>query len=163
MTVNAIRSALEGWQLEIVIIDDGSTDETWRVIEELRIKYHVRGIRFTRNFGHQSAILAGLLAARGEAVVTMDADGQHPAELLPVFIEQWRKGYQVVQGVRIRNATGSWFKRWTSTLFYRILQALAGVDIQSGSADFRLLARPVLKQSWRALGRCSSFEASFRG
>jgi polyisoprenyl-phosphate glycosyltransferase len=152
MTVNAIRSALEGWQLEIVIIDDGSTDETWRVIEELRIKYHVRGIRFTRNFGHQSAILAGLLAARGEAVVTMDADGQHPAELLPVFIEQWRKGYQVVQGVRIRNATGSWFKRWTSTLFYRILQALAGVDIQSGSADFRLLARPVLKQVLASTG-----------
>ena len=146
MTVDAIRSALEGSLLEIIVIDDGSTDGTWAVIEGLRAKYGVRGIQFTRNFGHQSAILAGLLAARGQAVVTMDADGQHPAALLPVFVENWRRGYLVVQAVRTRNATGSWYKRWTSNLFYRFMRSLAGVDIHSGSADFRLLDRSVVKQ-----------------
>jgi polyisoprenyl-phosphate glycosyltransferase len=146
VTAHAIGSALEGCRLEIIIIDDGSTDQTWRVIEELIANHPVRGIQFTRNFGHQSAILAGLIAARGDTVVTMDADGQHPAELLPIFLEHWKKGYQVVQGVRTRNATGSWYKRWTSTLFYRVMRSLAGVDIHSGSADFRLLDRLVVKQ-----------------
>jgi glycosyltransferase involved in cell wall biosynthesis len=144
--IQRIRSALEGCRFEIIVIDDGSTDGTWSTIQELREKYGVRGIRFTRNFGHQSAIVAGLLAARGEAVITMDADGQHPAELLPSFLAQWRLGYQVVQGVRLRNATGSWFKRWTSNMFYKLMRSLAGVDIHSGSADFRLLARPVVRQ-----------------
>jgi polyisoprenyl-phosphate glycosyltransferase len=144
--VHDIRSALEGCRLEIIVVDDGSTDGTWSTIQELREKYRVRGIRFTRNFGHQSAIVAGLLASRGEAVITMDADGQHPAELLPTFLAQWRQGYQVVQGVRLRNASGSWFKQWTSNVFYKLMRSLAGVDIHSGSADFRLLARPVVKQ-----------------
>jgi polyisoprenyl-phosphate glycosyltransferase len=144
--VHDIRSVLDGCKFEIIVVDDGSTDGTWSTVEELRKNYGVRGIRFTRNFGHQSAIVAGLLAARGEAVITMDADGQHPAELLPTFLAQWRMGYQVVQGVRLRNATGSWFKRWTSNLFYKLMRSLAGVDIHAGSADFRLLARPVVKQ-----------------
>jgi polyisoprenyl-phosphate glycosyltransferase len=152
LTVPEIKSALEGWRHEIIVIDDGSSDETWTVIRGLQGTHGVRGIRFTRNFGHQSAILAGLLTARGEAVITMDADGQHPAELLPTFLSHWKTGSQVVQGVRVRNDTGGAFKRWTGILFYKLIRALAGVDIHSGSADFRLLARPVVKQVLESCG-----------
>lgn len=143
--VAAIAASLQQWSHHIIVVDDGSTDGTWRVVEELRSKYDVRGIRFTRNFGHQAAILAGLLAARGDAVVMMDADGQHPPELLPAFVEQWRGGSQVVQGIRRRDASAGAFKRWASAAFYRVIRLLAGVDIHPGSADFRLLARPVLE------------------
>lgn len=152
VVVTRIRSALEGRQHEVIVVDDGSTDGTWKVVQELRGRYGVRGIRFTRNFGHQSAILAGLLAARGEAVITMDADGQHPVELLATFLAQWKTGYEVVQGVRLRNTSGGVFKRWTGALFYKIIRSLAGVDIHSGSADFRLLARPVVKQVLTSAG-----------
>jgi glycosyltransferase involved in cell wall biosynthesis len=140
-----VARSLQQWSYEIIVVDDGSTDGTWNIIQELRSGYNVRGIRFTRNFGHQAAILAGLVAARGDAVIMMDSDGQHPPELLPVFVEQWRAGKLVVQGIRRRDASAGAFKRWTSALFYRVMRILAGVDIQRGSADFRLLARPVLE------------------
>jgi polyisoprenyl-phosphate glycosyltransferase len=146
LLVNGIAAALKGRRYEVVVVDDGSTDRTWQVIQELKQQHPVRGIHFTRNFGHQSAILAGLLAARGDAIITMDADGQHPVELLPAFLAQWESGYQVVQGVRIRTPGGGIFKRWTGALFYRVLRGLAGVDIRSGSADYRLLDRAVVSQ-----------------
>src|SRR5688500_12279440 len=104
------------------------------------------GIRFTRNFGHQSAILAGLVAARGEAVIMMDSDGQHPPELLPTLIARWRAGALVVQGIRTDTDDETAFKRGTSRLFYRVFTALAGVQIPRGSADFRLLSRQVLEK-----------------
>jgi len=151
-TIKGISSALNGWSHELIVVDDGSTDATWTTIQELRQRYPVRGIRFTRNFGHQNAILAGLLAARGEAVITMDADGQHPVELLPLFLAQWKAGHQVVQGIRRRSSKESIFKRWTGRVFYRLMRTLAGVDLQYGSADFRLLARPVVKQVLESSG-----------
>ena len=99
--VAAIVAAVAPSPFEIVVVDDGGTDGTWRQVQLLRQAHPtVRGLRFTRNFGHQSAILAGLLAARGDAVIVMDADGQHPPELIPVFLERWREGYQVVQAIR---------------------------------------------------------------
>lgn len=152
VVVPAIASSLRRWPFEIIVVDDGSTDNTWKIVEGLREEYPVRGIRFTRNFGHQAAILAGLLAARGEAVIMMDADGQHPAELLPVFVEQWQAGTPIVQGVRRRDADANAFKRWASAVFYRIIRTLAGVDIHQGSADFRLLDRPVLEQVLASAG-----------
>ena len=111
----------------------------------------VRGLRFTRNFGHQSAILAGLLAARGDAVIVMDADGQHPPELIPVFLERWREGYQVVQAIRT-TGTDAPIKSLFSRLFYRILHSLSGVDVPAGSADFRLLGRPVVDAVLQSAG-----------
>ena len=150
--VHAIASSLAPWPHEIIVVDDGSTDGTWRAVERLGGECGVRGIRFTRNFGHQAAILAGLIAARGDAVIMMDADGQHPAELLPIFIQLWEAGSPVVQGVRRRNASAGPFKRWTSAAFYRVMRLLAGVDIHSGSADFRLLARPVLENVLASAG-----------
>jgi glycosyltransferase involved in cell wall biosynthesis len=146
ITVGAIARALSKWSFEIIVIDDGSTDFTWKTIEQLRLDCGVRGIRFTRNFGHQAAILAGLSCARGQAVITMDADGQHPPDLLPVFVQQWQAGALVVQGIRQGGAGAGPFKRWTSAAFYRVIRVLAGVDLRTGSADFRLLARPVVEQ-----------------
>jgi dolichol-phosphate mannosyltransferase len=150
--IPAIHSALSRWSHEIIVVDDGSTDGTWNTIEELTGRFRVRGIRFTRNFGHQAAILAGLAAARGEAVVMMDADGQHPPSLLPEFVTRWEGGALVVQGIRRRDADAGVFKRWTSAVFYRLIRSLAGVDIRTGSADFRLLARPALEQILASAG-----------
>lgn len=130
---------------EILIIDDGSTDRTWATICELSKQYpNVRALRFTRNFGHQSAILAGLAEARGRAVIMMDSDGQHPESLIPELIEPWEEGYDVVQAVRTTTADERFLKKLTSRIFYRILVRLSGVDVPYGSADFRLLSRSVV-------------------
>ena len=145
--VARIAAALAAESYEIVLVDDGSRDSTWDVMLALRSAHpQLVGIRFTRNFGHQSAILAGLIAARGDAVIMMDSDGQHPPELLPELIARWRGGAVVVQGIRTGSAEENAFKRESSNLFYRVFTALAGVHIPKGSADFRLLSRPVLEK-----------------
>lgn len=127
---------------EIILVDDGSTDGTWGTILELRKEYpQIRGICFTRNFGHQSAILAGLIAARGQAVIMMDSDGQHPESLIPRLIESWESGHDVVQAVRTQSVEEGFLKRITSKLFYGVLGILSGVKVPRGSADFRLLSR----------------------
>jgi polyisoprenyl-phosphate glycosyltransferase len=130
---------------EIIIVDDGSTDRTWATILRLKEEYpNVHGLRFTRNFGHQSAILAGLSEARGRAVIMMDSDGQHPESLIPELIKRWSEGYDVVQTVRTKTEDEGFLKRISSNLFYRILVRLSGVDVPHGSADFRLLSRTVV-------------------
>jgi polyisoprenyl-phosphate glycosyltransferase len=130
---------------EFIIVDDGSSDRTWATILRLKEEYPgVRGLRFTRNFGHQSAILAGLSEARGRAVIMMDSDGQHPESLVPELISRWSDGYDVVQAVRTRTEDEGFLKRISSNLFYRILVRLSGVDVPHGSADFRLLSRSVV-------------------
>jgi polyisoprenyl-phosphate glycosyltransferase len=151
--VTRLTSCLSEWRHEIVVVDDGSTDRTWAVVSELAESHpSLIGIRFTRNFGHQSAILAGLVAARGEAVVMMDADGQHPPELVAVFLERWRAGAMVVQGLRRGRADETYGKLLGSQAFYRTFGALAGVRIPQGAADFRLLARPVVDQVLSSAG-----------
>jgi dolichol-phosphate mannosyltransferase len=145
IVVPRVSAALEGLAHEIVLIDDGSTDGTWTTIHELREQHpSVRGIRFTRNFGHQAALAAGLRAARGGAVIMMDADGQHPPELLAEFVRLWREGHRIVQAVRTSDGTEPFVKRVSSNTFYRVWSALSGVPIVRGSADFRLLDRAVL-------------------
>jgi dolichol-phosphate mannosyltransferase len=130
---------------EIIIVDDGSTDRTWATILQLKDQYsNVRALRFTRNFGHQSAILAGLAEARGRAIIMMDSDGQHPESLIPELLSQWSKGYDVVQAVRTKTEDEGFLKRVSSNLFYRILVKLSGVNVPHGSADFRLLSRTVV-------------------
>ena len=139
-----VDTVLRDWSHEIVIVDDGSTDSTWQEIQKLRAdRSDIRGVRLTRNFGHQAALVAGLKAATGAAVIMMDADGQHPAELLPAFVRQWQAGSPIVQAVRTTSDAG-WGKRLTSRVFYRFWSALSGVPIVSGAADFRLLDRRVV-------------------
>lgn len=145
-----VREALVpevGDDWELVIVDDGSADGTWQVLGTLSgDDVRVRGVRLSRNFGHQSALLAGLAAARGRAVIMMDADLQHPPSLLPQLIRRWRDGFEIVHAVRRDPPNISWFKRTTSRLYYRLFTFMSGVAIEPGSADFGLLDRKVVDE-----------------
>jgi dolichol-phosphate mannosyltransferase len=132
---------------ELVLIDDGSKDHTWDAITTLSATdVRVRGVRLSRNFGHQSALMAGLAAARGRAVVMMDADLQHPPSVVALLVRKWREGFQIVHAVRRDPPDRSWFKRTTSRLYYRVFAFMSGVAIEPGSADFRLLDRQVVDE-----------------
>ena len=135
---------------ELIIVDDGSRDATWQVIGKLaESDDKVKGLRLSRNFGHQPALLAGLEMAGGEAVITMDCDLQHPVELLPVLVEKWREGFKVVKTLRQDPVEVSWFKGWTSRTFYRLFSYLSEMKLQAGEADFRLLDRQALDELLR--------------
>ena len=128
---------------EIVFVDDGSRDHTPDRIAALhRANSRVKSVRFTRSFGHQAALIAGLRHARGDAVVTMDADLQHPPEFLPKLIEFWREGNDVVSTVRLHTESEpGGVKESVSKLFYRLMSAIASVPVRPAAADFRLLDR----------------------
>jgi len=130
---------------ELIFSDDGSTDGTWNEITALnREDGQVKAVRLSRNFGHQYALLAGLSRAAGDVVVTLDADLQHPPDLIPRLIEEWRRGSKIVHTIRVDPRSVPFFKRITSRLFYRLFSALSGVTLHSGMADFRLLDRKVV-------------------
>jgi dolichol-phosphate mannosyltransferase len=144
-----LRGHLEGLRMhwEIVFVDDGSTDDTWDAITSLSSRDpRVRGVRLSRNFGHQNALLAGLTAARGKAVITIDADLQHPPEVVPQLIGRWLDGFQIVHAIRRDPPNVPAFKRLTSRLYYRLFSYLSGVEIEPGAADFRLIDRQVLDE-----------------
>jgi glycosyltransferase involved in cell wall biosynthesis len=139
-----VRKCLEAEKapVEIVFVDDGSTDDSIvRVLELRRQDPLVRLIRLSRNFGNQSAFLAGIQAARGAAVITMDCDLQHPPSLLPRMLAAWRNGSQVVQMVRRQDKGASFFHRASSRLFHWMLGALTDITLPLGAGDFRLLDR----------------------
>jgi dolichol-phosphate mannosyltransferase len=143
--VSEVSAALSGWSHEMVLVDDGSGDDTWNVIQELKSRgLAIRGIRLTRNFGHQAALAAGLRSASGEAVIMMDADGQHPPRLVQEFVRLWQQGRPIVQAVRTDAESERRLKRMTSALFYRYWSILSGVPIVRGTADFRLVDRAAL-------------------
>lgn len=130
---------------EIIFVDDGSTDETLSVLKEYAQKIkQVQYLSFSRNFGHQHALRAGMAAATGDIVITMDADMQHPPALIPQMIEKWREGYDVVYTLRQGNKNQSWLKRKTSDLFYKVFNFMTSVSVPRGAADFRLLDRKVV-------------------
>jgi len=144
-----------------IIVDDGSTDQT---LELLRMASasdkRVRYISLSKNFGHQNALKAGLDHARGDCVITMDGDLQHPPQLIPELLKHWEEGYDVVYTVREDDESNtSYFKRKTSRLFYKVMNKLAGLDIEKGSADFRLLSKKVLY----TLQGIDEHEVFFRG
>jgi glycosyltransferase involved in cell wall biosynthesis len=130
---------------EIIYVDDGSTDSTGELLRALHAHdKHVRVVRFSRNFGHQMAITAGLEHAAGDAVVIIDADLQDPPETIVDFFSKWSEGYDVVYGVRTERDGETAFKLWTAKLFYRCMTRLSETQIPLDTGDFRLLDRRVV-------------------
>lgn len=134
------------WEFELLFIDDGSTDATPLILDRLaQADGRVRAYVLARNFGHQIALSCGLDHAAGDAVITMDGDMQHPPEMIPMLLEHWQEGYEVVQTIRVHTEGVSRFKGWTSSLFYKIINAMSNIKIHEGGSDFRLLDQKVVK------------------
>lgn len=127
---------------EVIFVDDGSTDETPTILGRIAVSdTHVKLLRFSRNFGHQAAVTAGLDFANGDAVVVMDADLQDPPELLPRMLDLFQQGYDIVSPQRTSREAETAFKRWTSKVFYRILSRMADTHLTPDVGDFRLFSR----------------------
>lgn len=140
-----LASVLEGTSYEVVFVDDGSTDGTCAAVRSERDRRpEVALVSLSRNFGHQAALKAGMDHARGRCVVTMDADLEHPPEVLPQMIAAWRGGADVVSSRRRESKSLPLAKRVTSRVFYAVLNWLSDVRIEPGSADFRLIDRRVV-------------------
>jgi glycosyltransferase involved in cell wall biosynthesis len=135
----------QGDSFELVLVDDGSTDGSHAVMQALVAGDHrVRVVTFSRNFGHQMAISAGLDHARGAAVVIVDSDLQDPPEVIPELIARWQAGAQVVYAQRAARDGETRFKLLTAALFYRLMRGITSVDIPQDTGDFRLLDRAVV-------------------
>lgn len=129
---------------EVIFVNDGSTDESLSVIKKIQASNSkVKFLSFTRNFGHQYALRAGIEHAIGDAIVMMDADLQHPVDIIPQMIKRWRDGDKVVYTIRKEPSKFITLKSITSKIFYKFLSAVSDLKIQAGSADFRLIDRSV--------------------
>ena len=157
-----LKAALQaiGCRFEVVLVDDGSSDNTWTKIEdEARMWPNLCGIRLSRNFGKELALCAGLERARGNAVIVMDGDGQHPPSLLPLLIEKWRtSGVDIVEAVKLKRGRESVASRIGALTFYVILNKLSGFELK-GASDFKLIDRRV-RDTWLAMRERNVF---FRG
>ncbi len=143
--LSAVLAALE-LDYEIIYVNDGSRDRTAEILQGLAAgDSHVRVLGFSRNFGHQVAVTAGIQHADGDAVVLIDADLQDPPELIAEFVKKWQEGCDVVYAVRRSRAGETWFKKITARAFYRILQSLIDIDIPLDTGDFRLMSRRVVE------------------
>jgi glycosyltransferase involved in cell wall biosynthesis len=139
--IRQVFSGLSDYDFEIIFVNDGSRDRTQQKLEELSRQYEkAKFIEFSRNFGHQPAVKAGMDNAHGNAVISMDGDLQHPPELIPEMIRKWEEGYDIVFTVRKYPKEISLFKRKTSDFFYKILSKLSDVNLtKGGGSDFRLM------------------------
>ncbi|HUI88487.1 MAG TPA: glycosyltransferase family 2 protein [Anaerolineales bacterium] len=144
----------------IYYVNDGSTDGTAGSLDSLAEKDgRIQVIELSRNFGHQAALTAGLDVARGDLVITMDCDGQHPPELILEMIQLFQQGYDVIQGQRGDAVAMGTFKKWTSEGFYRILNLISGTRVLPGAADFRAMSR----QAVQALKSMPEYHRFLRG
>lgn len=142
--IGEVTALLDG-EVEIVMVDDGSRDDSLAILRKLaRESSGVRFVSLARNFGHQVAITAGLRFARGEAVIILDADLQHPPEVIPSLIEKWHEGFHVVYGKRATRRHEGLLKRAYAFIFYRLLRTLTEVDIPPDTGDFCLMDRKVV-------------------
>lgn len=140
--LSALR--LEGYRRELIYIDDGSRDDTFSILEELaKDDPDVRVLSFSRNFGHQTAVTAGIDAAAGDALVIIDADLQDPPELIPQMLEKWEEGFDIVYGKRTHRDGETAFKKLTAWGYYRFLRAMGGSFIPKDTGDFRLIDKKV--------------------
>ena len=131
-------------EYELIFINDGSRDTTPELLNKMAKRdSRVKVIHFSRNFGHQTAVSAGMDYAAGQAVIIIDADLQDPPEVILKMIEKWKQGYDVVYGKRLQRRGETWFKKITAKLFYRFLNYMTTVDIPIDTGDFRLIDRKV--------------------
>ncbi|HSX53094.1 MAG TPA: glycosyltransferase family 2 protein [Patescibacteria group bacterium] len=141
----AAKTAAENY--EIIYCDDGSTDDTAGLVKKLRSDNpRIKLIKLSRHFGKESALSAGIAEANGQAILTIDGDGQHPVELIPDFVKKWQGGAQVVVGISTNRKSESTVKRLGSRLFYKTFNLLTGQKLISGMTDYRLIDRAVQKE-----------------
>jgi glycosyltransferase involved in cell wall biosynthesis len=161
-TLDAVAAAARsaGLPFEMIVVDDGSTDATWRVlVARTPVVTELRAIRLSRNFGKEGAIAAGLDAARGDAVIVLDADLQHPPALIPEMVRLWTtEGWHVVEAVKSDRGEEAWLHRAAAHSFYRAAGLMTGRTLEEAS-DFKLLDRRVV-DAWRQFGERATF---FRG
>lgn len=143
--INSVLSELDKYSSEIIVVDDGSKDKTLEIMEEIaQNDKKVKVIAFSRNFGHQAAVTAGLKETTGDAVIIIDADMQDPPELIKDMIDLWEEGNDVVYAVRKTRRGESVFKVLSAKMFYKILYSLSDVEIPKDTGDFRLVDRKVV-------------------
>jgi dolichol-phosphate mannosyltransferase len=156
--VNALAST--NYLYTILFVDDGSTDKTLDQIKELtKLDKKVKYIQFSRNFGHQNAIKAGLDATLADVIVMMDCDLQHPPNLIKELLSHYEQGYDIVRTHRMENESAGFIKRKTSNLFYKFLNQLSDITLEQGSADFRLISGKAIEQ----LKSFNEFDLFYRG
>jgi dolichol-phosphate mannosyltransferase len=149
-----------GENYELIFVNDGSVDGSGRILRDFCSRdRRVKLVDFSRNFGHQVAISAGMDSASGEAIVVIDADLQDPPEVIPLMVQKWREGFEVVYGRRLRRKGESAFKTLTASVFYRFLRGITSIDIPVDVGDFRLVDRRVC----RALGSMREKNRFIRG
>lgn len=149
----------EQYDCDLLFVDDGSTDQSWTVLKQLADNYpQVKALRFSRNFGKEAALVAGLAEVEGDAVIIMDCDLQFPPRYIPQILEYWEEGYEVVEGVKAKRQDESAFAGFAANSFYHIFKALTELDLKNAS-DFKLLDRKVI-DIWKQMPERASF---FRG
>ena len=159
-------SKIDNYEFEILFINDGSKDRTLELIKEYRKKDNrISYVNFSRNFGKEVAMLAGFDYAKGDCVIIMDADLQDPPELIPTLLKYWEEGYDDVYAQRRSRKGETFLKKFTSKMYYRVLQKLTKVEIQKDTGDFRLLDRRCVNElrKMRETQRCSKSMFSWIG
>lgn len=164
--ISKIMNSMTNYEFELLFVNDGSKDKTLSMIKELRAyDSRVCYVDFSRNFGKEIAMIAGLDYTTGDCVIIMDADLQDPPELIPQMVELWEQGYDDVYAKRKSRAGETWLKKFTSKMYYKVLQSLTNVEIQKDTGDFRLLDRRCINalRRMRESGRCSKSMFSWIG
>lgn len=141
------------WDYELIFVNDGSQDDSYRIMSGLAEQNHkVKTVDFSRNFGHEAAMIAGIDYSTGDGIVCMDADLQHPPECIPMIIEKMDEGYQVINMVRTKNQSAGWFKNLASGAFYDLINMVSDVKFEKNASDFFAISRnvaDVLKKNYR--------------
>ena len=164
--IEKLINSIDNYEFEILFVNDGSKDKTIELIKEYREKDNrISYVDFARNFGKETAMIAGLDYATGDCVIFMDADLQDPPELIPEMLKYWEEGYDDVYAQRRSRKGETWLKKFTSKMYYRVLQSLTNVEIQKDTGDFRLLDRRCVNalRKMRESQRCSKSMFSWIG
>lgn len=145
-TIKQYADLTDNYEFEYILVNDGSTDRSLDIIRKLNDMHGVRYINFSRNFGKEAATTAGINKSRGDCAIMIDADGQHPVEIVGEFIGKWQNGYDIVIGVRTSNSGEGTIKKYGSKLFYKIINSISSDNTVPSSTDFRLIDRKVINE-----------------